>query len=1680
MDRSGGVASAFSTGGGGHDYEAAVGTWLAAALLAGASPLGSAVGLPQAIRLQARASGYRLDDIVVTGSAAGATTVAALSVKSFDMLKGRRLHDEFVEEAWKQILSAEFQEVDYVGFVCDRSALSNVNALDDLVKAARADEAGVSKRILEAGAFNQVHRDLWASARCPENLARHHGIEVEESAARLLARLLPLRLDFLSTVSHSKSQAIGWCQTALLDRGDADAPTALWNAIKAFVDGQIPAGGVITWGTLLRELTPRFEFHLRPDTSHAWNQVRRYSQATREAVRDEVGSGLTFDRTLDLRALEDATTTTRIVLLGGPSGCGKSALAKRWSEERESEAVWLEASALRDGVSAAEQRLGMKTGLHDVLRLSPRPVRLVVDGLDRTYDPTIFAAVAEVARRVAASDASITLVITCQEGELARTSQALLRANCPAPFQHALGNPTLEEVWSLIGHHSDLAKAAAGSPLADLLRSPKVLDLVLQAADSGASIGQAVDESDIAGLWWEHIVGGNSGAAAREAFVLRLAEQQGDALQPSTPEGSISPGDVGPVDGLRRDGVLASPGRGYRFAHELFGDWARFRLLGSASAAGSQAVQGRQDAPAWHRAIQLFALSRLREAGVEAWDADRQELDDAGHALLADLYLDAVIFSPDTSMLLGSLEQSLLAGEGELLRRFLRRFMLVATVPDPRGTLLFDDDPEMALQWAAEVRLPIWPLWPPLLEFLNRVPERAFDAAADEVSVVLDLWLRRTEPRWPARGIAARTAVALGHWVIARSEEGVIFRDGAIDRLYRTVVAASSEFPDEVASMLEKALVHPTNLGNIAAHRTDAGGFEGFGRVDQHLLRAALLEGDTLLPLIERAPERAASLLRAAVLEEPPDRRHGVASLERGRRRHVGITDAPRWRYTIPENGPFSLFLQRDAAIAIETIVRIVEAATERWASGGADSNQTFEALVQGEWLRLVGGSDVARWHRGGPFVPDVLAAALMALEAWIYRSLDNEEDIEEVLGRLLRSRSLAIWGMLTEVAAYQPELTSGVLAPLLTCADLVQCDLQYRLDDHSYLLIGVFDGVLANRVRQWHFMAHRSRSIHDMLIRLALEGNETSVLARQRWLTSDPERLQYLIAKVDPANYVLRVRDDGAAAYEYVPPAHVREGIEEANRESQAVSFWLLGPRKARALLDSDALLSDAELEGLWQELNECWDLPIDQELADAGVRSPADMGCGVAALLVLRYPRWLSRFPDRYAWCREQLLRPFLEPPPRSPFDMPAEPSRDRWEVFCAEALPSLLAADRSDADVRTAVAALAIAPHLISIARLFEGINALGMPEDRARLEQIALLRARHLAWLQEKRHREDRPEFADDWPSVKDLPDVETPLREALADFVDQRGEPPALDLESFLDDTPEGMLGAAMNARRRSTVLVDFDYLLAAFSDLLTSPDQDRAGRERKYRFGTALARNCGRGLQPKPGRSEVSGTPYEFEQHLFGLLGPLVANGTPAEARQIWEPLLAPGYMASHWGYYFLRQVWDTALSAQLPPSGFVAIVAEMLEFASAAITWAGHGPRTDDLDLALVGMDDLTAYKLKAHHASTFGELRPAIVGWVSRILNRWTGKSIAGFMARAAADEIRPDLLGVFKQRFAEGVDPSLDKSVAAALSEISSREPGFLRGSDQASLDARYLLSAAAGRQNPLAAELLNSLR
>lgn len=1693
----GSVATAFNTGGGGFTFEDYVGAWLAAGMAAGEMPLGVGVAVPVAVRFQGSASGFFLDDVVVTGDAAGGPQWSA-SVKSFDMLTRAKLHTGFVYAAWRDILADSFRPAaDRVGLVSGSAAQGTWVELGELIGEAAADQTSIASRISVTGAFNATKRSLWESAKCPTGLAEQHGVNVDSSPARLLALLLPLRLDFLTPTSQATADAIRWCRAALVPQ-QAGKVVDLWRALLEVVADLRPKGGAVTWPLLADRLGAQFAFRLRPHVAPDWSLLTAHTTSKTAGIRDRLGDDVVLVREDVTTLLADAGVVS---VLSGPSGCGKTVAAKTWlTTPGGHQSVWLSAADLQASVG---ERLGLTRDLEEVLTLAPGEVRVVVDGLDRVYADEPFAATAALARLAVATNGRIRLLITSQQPELSRVYERLAQANGPQATPLVMEDLSDADVIQVTREHPDLAAMVVAGGLRGVLRRPKVLDLVLRMP--GTTVAGIRDEPSIAGSWWQRLAGAGPNTVARQTLLRRIAVEQADRLRADTALDELPVEAAGLVDQLRVDGILSEIDGRVSFAHDLFDDWTLLHYLRSRGDDVVGVIAEKAALPSWYRAIRLYAAGVLRKDGVDRWEADRAALDAADQPLVADLYLDAVFYAHDADRLLGELWPRL-AANSALLARMLRRFRFSATVPNPRGTAVLADMPDLAVYSAAQSRLPVWPLWLPVLRVLAADHETAVASAAPEVAAIADLWLRRTPDTWPARDHAAVIGLGVGQHLVAHFDVGGFFDNEVEPVLWRCVIAAGAVDPDAVATFFD------TLLPPVDSQLEHSGQVTGRRRRGQTGLRAALLDVDTVMPLLPASAEMARDLvLRAAV---DSGHRH---QFHRRLRDGLGLVNAPRSFAPIPECGPFRAMLINAEPQGVDVVLSIVEHATTHWTrthnapmSNGSQPTRmqpVFEVLIDGAPVVLVGDDTVLDWSHGGHQVPGILAAAMMALEAHLYQALDDGRDITALLVQLTGSRSVAMWGLLTDIARHTPALLAGPLAPLVTSADLLDYD-RMNLQMRSLRLLPlVMDPTRATRAREWHVMGHRKTTLLDLVLLGAfVTGSLTEQLttAREHWATTGAHRWRVMLAATDSANYHPARTPDGTFLV-YTPPAALQEEVREMRDHLDRDRAWMTFAHTMRRNITDHVRPSDTELDEQWATVQPQLDALAPDAESPSTISSVEDLRCGYAAWLVLCARDWLRNHPDRVEWCRAVLLRPLTDPTATRSHACPDSPSDHEWDVFCAEALIARWSETPDDVAVRSAIARLLLVPRRLTVTTAMRLAAAHPhLADDLCRLEHLTLHRARLSMW-----HNNIDPYFEEDddldfdtdidpqeadgldvdqkdeepgHGPIDGLPELETATEAAFDAFVDGSLPADVPRLADWIATTLATRLPDAHDAHSHTLRTLDLGYLVASRPHFTALADAaDTRTRARAVEFATDLATFLASRLTPTKAAHGSSRDPHDEERRALGLLASVTINANAAQARTIWEPILALGGTASSWVDNYLGQVWNTACTKIPWPAAFPALVTDMLDFATTASTWQGHSG-TSVLALAVAGLSERGHSPVTEQQTAAIRAAAPAWSTWFSEHMGHDDfAYGAVRFFGEPAAAAFVHDAVGWLADRERSFAPSSerLDTAVTEFLVTISTRTPNPLRGTGPTAGNGRQILARLHGRGNAVAGQLLNSL-
>ncbi len=505
------------------------------------------------------------------------------------------------------------------------------------------------------------------------------------------------------------------CQQALSDAARSQA-IQVWEALVIYCASIRRKGGEITLPSLLAELAHRFPLKQHPRYAADWSKIIIASRQRLAALPSKIGGQVSVER----KDLLDAITCkvdkqSAVVLLGG-SGNGKSVLAHNWAGVENT--AWFRAGDL--GTAGGIRSLfNLEYSIPDLFAMST-PSRLVLDGLDKCFEEAAFDEAALLLRSASGSENRDRwqTAITCCPEDWERVRGQLIRRSVILPNEPVVIDRFSEaELRSVCEQVPSLRVLAHRQHLSAILRWPKALDILATYWQTPeVSLGW-VTESDFAGWFWRSAVCQNELGSVRDCLARKLAVYLGDRMAPSASLDNFPSDEVEVLEKLARDGHLdINPTRRtVRFAHELIGDWARQRELQVQGEADGGFLRTRMHSPLWHRATRFHGLDLLESnSDAEPWQRlfFTFESDSPSDEMARNLLLEAPIFALTQRAVLDRLWPILEANDGELLRRFLRQFLRIATIPDEEMVARFHArGPDLQMEVAALYRLP----WVPYL-----------------------------------------------------------------------------------------------------------------------------------------------------------------------------------------------------------------------------------------------------------------------------------------------------------------------------------------------------------------------------------------------------------------------------------------------------------------------------------------------------------------------------------------------------------------------------------------------------------------------------------------------------------------------------------------------------------------------------------------------------------------------------------------------------------------------------------------------------------------------------------------------------------------------------------------------------------------------------------------------------
>ena len=1235
-------SSTAATGGKGFTFADKVAAAFLVQMLARAFPLEPSLGLITELHFETKESGRSLDDLHLLLQSGSQVSRWSISVKSNRQLTRNGFNATFVQDAWAEWRNEEGsgfdQTSDLLGIV---TGVVGEGPLQDWEEVRKEASSPTPERFLlrleGAKQISAAKKKIFESLYPAEQADRSQ----REDTVRLAARLHVQHFN----EKRDEGRCIIQC-TELVSAASIEEGTKLWNALCQLAADNRGTGGHFDLPKLLRHLRATFDLRDYPDFKTDWDRLDALTSDNLAAIRTVLGNGIRLNRDDEVELILKSAEEHPATLVIGESGCGKSAFVVQvaTTANRFGHVVWLTPAQLS---KASQNEIAVSNGLrHSITRLirasSRKASLLVIDGFEK-FEGEASLRLGELLRTLRDEDFSgWKLILTGQLQSWEKVERTLAGHRVTDYVKVEVETPVLSRIRSAVQGLPGIRALFLRTELQPILRNLMVLDWVLR-TDVGQRLSEdprsRIGETDLINSIWEHWISKNR-RLERDRLLRKLGLHEGEKISGAVSVNSVDQTELKLLEDLSQEELLRIDLPSVRFTHDLIGDWARFRVLTGEGAGAIAKIKSVIQIPRWNRAVRLYAQSLVEgKQDLVDWQRATAALStaDPESKLARDLFLEAILFAANSTLLLEAVWPDLIADNGELLTRLIDRLLHVASFPDPRVRAFVPA--EDADQWESWFRIPMPLYWYPALGVFEAHGVDIAKHALHKGAEVCALWLRNVPEGMPGRKEAAQLGLVLAREL--QDQMAAWFHYGRNGKVvFEAVLLGAADDPDGVAQVAlelsgrrpepEHAIERRTFAQEEAAerearwrkehpeederHRASTralpGSFsirrlrrrpppaDGPQRRVPEGFREAVMDSNALSGLISHRPEIAKEILLAVCLEDP------------GHEEHEGIFQSfglARWQNGSPPmyfKGPFLTFLQLSPQVGLEAIVKLSNLVTEEWlrATGLSQLGETereqygLKFRIGAKTICWFGSGNTYNLHRDGRPEEDTIACALMALEKWLYDEISAGRSIDSYVQYIFdNASSLAFAGVLVSLGLYNPILFTGCLQPLLGNLHIYECQ---RSAAGNEIVEGWSIG-LAERPQQeiklaiaWNRMPHRRMMLRDLAPRLMFEDAGTQAYLKECvviWESQAPaseeekHNFQLFLARFRPESYRLTPQQDGIIEIKPTLP----EALEQKRQVSQAESeFRLLShgmALSARRLLEGQENLSEEQISRLF-----------------------------------------------------------------------------------------------------------------------------------------------------------------------------------------------------------------------------------------------------------------------------------------------------------------------------------------------------------------------------------------------------------------------------------------------------------------------------------------------------------------
>jgi len=1154
-------ASTELTGGAGFTYEDTVVAYYLAQLL-GRKRAAAQAGFVASVAVQQQGHGNPMDDLVVEFDDFGAKRVLSLQIKrSVTISAADEDFSAIVIAAVKTQASNTFsKDVDKCGFIVEHVTDATLRTLNRLIQWAGDSPTGAEfeARFAATGTAAKAERDLRRA------LMPLIGATNTDEEVIFYKHFVAYRFDGLEETGARRADVINGLQDQLASQQDGQGLLLFDRLCRIAREGSAN-GAKWTRDTLIAKVRGAVRLKVAP---HLADDIRRLNAFSQEAL--DVVSEKVDDFHVDRAELQGIVAAQlelhRVVTIGGLPGCGKSAVLMRFAQEAIASGpiLFLKNDRLA-GTGWTQFAASLGLSVTDAASLlaeigsAGTPI-LFIDGIDRVR-PDQQGIIVDLLNAIHSNPvlAHWKVLVTSRDQGL-----EAFRAWFPTTMyaNTGIGDVIVKpfsdvEAEALAQAKPNLRKLLFGSPaVQDIARRPFFAAVLARSVPEGAA---PQTEVDLISAWWT--CAGHDALAdtipQRQRALIDVAEKGVQNLGKGIPVRDLKDATIAHVAALKTDQIIRDERQGafLTFTHDIFFEWAFFRLLIELGDDWTSALVAAGEPPLLGRVVGLMAQGALAEKG--RWSDGYRSL--ASKELRRQWqreWLTAPPFTPAFED--GKAEfATLLKADGFLLfEKVLVWFQAQHTIPSPL-VLGVIKSPVEGLDNVAVADMLGWPsdfaAWGRLIDWIISEADAIPVRLIPRILEVFDVWQNVAAD---IKNRRSKDILELINSWLLRFEKGELRDKGGDDgeKGWRPTGDDSSQLSKSLcASLLRSARSYP-------AHATDL-----FKRIIANKQRRRAIYAHLIAfspTMVDVDAELVADLAEAELLEELPqdelnrrekEREEYYKCLEELRaipkdkltENEKRALDSPSLfhaigsdRYDLNNIGiqahnnfyfpasalhePFkSLFAVRPD-VALRLVRNISNHATEGWRQIHSINRRKMgtpvPVSVSFPWgcQQFWGDWHVYSWGMG-QLAPNPLECAFLSLNYWAFKQLEAGRSASDIIKDIVSGNECyAVLGIALTLALETWETTETTLA-IATCQRLWSHDLARLVHepnkDVDLFGMGFLTRLTGEKAEAKEFLDHRKyrkREIRNLAMFFAL--NEDNALSEKfkAALAKFPDELPY------------------------------------------------------------------------------------------------------------------------------------------------------------------------------------------------------------------------------------------------------------------------------------------------------------------------------------------------------------------------------------------------------------------------------------------------------------------------------------------------------------------------------------------------------------------------------------------